>query len=172
MPRRSPSSSLEGHRAVPLKPRRVSRTRASEESLEAWFNRSLSENSYHRGGVPSGVLYAGPGGGRDVNQRARLGDNPASSEGHCDLPSMEEQGLFMPFVPVQRDSGPGRHLLRGDKELLRAREVRSDLKQHGAAISKRRHPLPVRGPEDSTRVGAVRDQRRLTKGWRTAPGKH
>src|SRR5215204_495165 len=166
--RRSPSGSLEDHRAVPLKPHRVSRTRALDESPKAWFDFSLSENAYHRGGVPPGVLYAGPGGRRDVNQRARHGDHPASSEGHGDLPSMEEQGLFVPLVPVQRDGGPGRHLLRGDEELLRACKARSNLEQHGPAVLKRWHPLPIRGPEDDTTVCTVR--RYLTEHRHTASG--
>jgi hypothetical protein len=76
---------------------------------------------------------------------------------------MEEQGLFVAFVPVQRDGRPGWHLLRGDEQLLRACEARSDLEQHGAAVLKRRDAFAVRGPEDDSTICTIRDHRRLAE---------
>jgi hypothetical protein len=83
---------------------------------------------------------------------------------------MEEQGLFVPFVPVQRDGSPRRHLLRGDEELLRAREARPDLEQHGAPVLKRRDPLAFRWPEDDTSICSAHDHGRLAESGHSAAG--
>jgi hypothetical protein len=60
---------------------------------------------------------------------------------------MEGQGLFVPFVAVQRDGGPGRHLLRTDEPAPAQNTFLISLTERSAPAAVR-SPAP---PSPSTR---------------------